>query len=229
MESGFATIEARFDEIFANFPNRPAAWLLRFMLLPLGPRRRGPSDRLTRRLRQYPAGAVGHPRPPHRRHLPRHRRRRARAPRARLRGTVATQPLRDRMRKARVRDIDKARAQGLINEAEAAQLTPPPRRLRPPSRSMISRPRNCRRGLSSRETCYRKRCRDQRPRNDAAVRSTSSTAAARRSSARAGGRARSRRSISRSPAGGRCCCASRSRPMPSTRSSSAASTCSPTR
>ena len=45
--TGFATIEARFDEIFANFPNRPAAWLLRFMVLPLGPRRRGPSDRLT--------------------------------------------------------------------------------------------------------------------------------------------------------------------------------------
>ena len=41
MEAGFATIEARFDEIFANFPNRPVAWLLRFMLLPLGPRRRG--------------------------------------------------------------------------------------------------------------------------------------------------------------------------------------------
>ena len=47
MEQGFATIEARFDEIFANFPNRPVAWLLRFLLLPLGPRRRGPSDRLT--------------------------------------------------------------------------------------------------------------------------------------------------------------------------------------
>ena len=30
MEAGFATIETRFDEIFANFPNRPVAWLLRF-------------------------------------------------------------------------------------------------------------------------------------------------------------------------------------------------------
>src|SRR5712675_1398215 len=47
MESGFATIEARLDEIFGNFPNRPVAWLLRFLLLPLGPRRRGPSDKLT--------------------------------------------------------------------------------------------------------------------------------------------------------------------------------------
>ena len=47
MQSGFATIEARLDEIFANFPNRPAAWLLRFLTLPFGAHRRGPSDRLT--------------------------------------------------------------------------------------------------------------------------------------------------------------------------------------
>src|SRR5215510_12543469 len=48
MEAGFATIEARFDSIFANFPSRPVAWLLRFLLLPFGLRRRGPPDRLTR-------------------------------------------------------------------------------------------------------------------------------------------------------------------------------------
>src|SRR5262249_60113061 len=48
MEDGFATIEARFDSIFANLPSRPVAWLLRFTLLPFGLRRRGPSDRLTR-------------------------------------------------------------------------------------------------------------------------------------------------------------------------------------
>src|SRR5262245_12422128 len=29
-QASFATIEKRFDEIFANFPNRPVAWLLRF-------------------------------------------------------------------------------------------------------------------------------------------------------------------------------------------------------
>ena len=48
MEEGFATIEARFDAIFANFPNRPVAWFLRFLVLPLGLNQRGPSDRLTR-------------------------------------------------------------------------------------------------------------------------------------------------------------------------------------
>lgn len=47
MDSGFATIEQRFDEVFANLPNRLAGWLLRAAILPLGPRRRGPSDRTT--------------------------------------------------------------------------------------------------------------------------------------------------------------------------------------
>lgn len=47
MDTGFATIEQRLDEVFANLPNRPAGWLLRAAILPLGPRRRGPSDRVT--------------------------------------------------------------------------------------------------------------------------------------------------------------------------------------
>ena len=47
MEASFATIETRFDEIIANFPIRPVAWLLRFFIQPFGPRRRGPSDRVT--------------------------------------------------------------------------------------------------------------------------------------------------------------------------------------
>ena len=36
--------------------------------------------------------------------------------------TVAVQPLRDRMRAAHLRDIEEAQRQGLINDAEAAQL-----------------------------------------------------------------------------------------------------------
>jgi acyl-CoA dehydrogenase len=122
MESGFATIEARFDEIFANFPNRPAAWLLRFMVLPFGLRRRGPSDRLTQACAEILLG-------------PSATRDRltvdifhgtgddglARLERA-YELTLAAQPLRDRLHKARVRDIDEARKQGLINGAEAAQL-----------------------------------------------------------------------------------------------------------
>ena len=122
MEAGFATIETRFDEIFANFPNRPVAWLLRFMMLPFGPRRRGPSDRLTEacasillepsatrdRLTVDIAQCEGNEGV-------------ARLERA-FRLKIASHDLRERMRKAHVRDIGKARAQGLINDAEAAQL-----------------------------------------------------------------------------------------------------------
>ncbi len=47
METGFAAIEQRLDELFANLPNRPAAWLLRFLALPFGRDQRGPSDQLS--------------------------------------------------------------------------------------------------------------------------------------------------------------------------------------
>src|SRR5215475_6659232 len=121
-QASFATIEKRFDEIFANFPNRPVAWLLRFLLLPFGPRQRVPSDRLTQACADlllapsatrdrltvdifHGTGDNGL----------------ARLERA-FELTVATQPLRERMHKAHVRVIDKARQQGLINDAEAASL-----------------------------------------------------------------------------------------------------------
>jgi hypothetical protein len=122
MEDGFATIEARFDSIFANFPNRPVAWLLRFLVLPLGLNQRGPSDRLTRACAEillnpsatrerltvdifHGLGDEGL----------------ARLERA-FALTVAAQPLRDRMHKAHARDVDKARHEGLITEAEAGEL-----------------------------------------------------------------------------------------------------------
>jgi acyl-CoA dehydrogenase len=122
METGLATIEARFDAIFANLPNRPAAWWLRFMLLPFGLRWRGPPDRLT----QACAEILLAPSPA---------RERltvdifhgigddgvARLERAFAR-VVATQAMRDRMHKAHVRDVDQARRQGLISEAEASEL-----------------------------------------------------------------------------------------------------------
>lgn len=47
MENGFATIESRLDEVLSNLPNRIAAGILRFIVLPLGARRCGPSDKLT--------------------------------------------------------------------------------------------------------------------------------------------------------------------------------------
>ena len=122
METSSATIETRLDEILANLPMRPVAWLLRFMLLPFGVRRRGPSDRLT----QACAGLLLAPS----------------ATRDRLTAgifhgtgdngiarlerafelTIAAAPLHDRMHRAHVRDIEAARRQNVINDIEAAAL-----------------------------------------------------------------------------------------------------------
>jgi acyl-CoA dehydrogenase len=122
MAQGFATIEARLDQIMTNFPNRPVAWLLRFLLLPFGVRRRGPTDAVT----QACAAILLEPS----------------AARDRLTVDVyhgaddggvarldrafalisAVQPLRDRLRQAHVHDIAEARRRGLINDAEADQL-----------------------------------------------------------------------------------------------------------
>ena len=125
LEASFATIETRFDEIISNFPIRPVAWLLRFFIQPFGPRRRGPSDRVTDKC----ADLITTPSA------------------ARDRLTVdlfkptemdgsngialverafamiaAVQPIRDRMHAARVRDIDQALKQGTITADEAAKL-----------------------------------------------------------------------------------------------------------
>jgi acyl-CoA dehydrogenase len=122
MDSGMVTIAARFDEIFANFPNRLVAGLLRFLIQPLGPRRRGPSDALSRACaaillepsatRDRLTVDLFHPNDD--------------GGLARLESafklTVAAQPVSDRLRMAHVHDIDQARKQDLINEGEAAQL-----------------------------------------------------------------------------------------------------------
>ena len=121
-EDGLATIAARLDEIFANLPNRPAAWLLRVLTMPFGRYHRGPADALVTACAQIlldPSAArdrltVGlfHPTDD--------------GPFARLdrafNAVVEAQSLRDRMRKARVRDVETARVKGLINDSEADQL-----------------------------------------------------------------------------------------------------------
>jgi acyl-CoA dehydrogenase len=122
MESGFAGIEARFDEIIANFPSRPAGWLLRFLIQPLGPRRRGPPDSLTRSC----AAILLEPSATRDRLTvdlfhPNDGKGLARLDRAFALAT-AVQPLRDRMRNARVRDVEEARARGLIDAADAARI-----------------------------------------------------------------------------------------------------------
>jgi acyl-CoA dehydrogenase len=125
MESSFATIETRFDEIIANFPIRPVAWLLRFIIQPLGPRRRGVSDKINGRCAEIitnPGAArdrltvdLYHP-----------------AANETGNGIalverafamiVDVQPIRDRMHTARVRDVETAVAQRTITTDEAGKL-----------------------------------------------------------------------------------------------------------
>ncbi len=127
MEASFATIETRFDEIIANFPVRPAAWLLRVLVQPFGPRRRGPSDqvmiecaeiitnpcaardRLTVDLFK-PANVAGE-----------HADGVAILEQA-FAMVVAAQPIRDKMHAVHIRDVDQALKQGTITSDEAAQL-----------------------------------------------------------------------------------------------------------
>jgi len=45
-DTSLAKIEESFDGLLRNLPNRPVAWLLRRLVLPLGRRMAGPSDRL---------------------------------------------------------------------------------------------------------------------------------------------------------------------------------------
>ncbi len=125
LEASLATIETRFDEILANFPVRPAAWLLRFLIQPFGPRRRGPSDRVTDRC----AEIVTDPCPARDRltvdlfHPPVTETGNGIALLERAFAmTVAVQPIRDRMRAARVRDIDQAVSQRTIGADDAARL-----------------------------------------------------------------------------------------------------------
>jgi len=125
MQSSFATIEARFDEIFTNFPMRPVGWLLRFFILPFGRRHRGPTDRVT----ESCAAIVSNPCAARDRlvvdlfHPPETERDHGLALLERAFAmTVAVQPIRDRMHSARVRDIEQALKQRTIDAAEAAQL-----------------------------------------------------------------------------------------------------------
>jgi acyl-CoA dehydrogenase len=122
MRAGSARIENAFDEVFANLPNRLAGGLLRFAILPLGANTRGPSDVLVRQCAEvlitdnptrdrlvdgvYVGGgetAIG--KLLHAFQL-----------------TIDTQPIHDRLKASKIRAWKDGRAQGLVSDAEAAQL-----------------------------------------------------------------------------------------------------------
>ncbi len=116
MQDGFLTIERRLKEILDNFPNRPAAWLLKVFVLPFGVIRTGPRDHTVRacaRLIMEPSAtrdrltegvyigdeAVG------------------RLEEA-FRLVVETQPIHDRLRAQRIRDWRIAADKGLASADE---------------------------------------------------------------------------------------------------------------
>jgi hypothetical protein len=124
MEASFATIATRLDEIIANFPVRPVAWLIRFLIQPLGPRRRGPPDRVTTQC----AAIIASPGPARDRLTTglfkatteegEHVDGVALIERA-FAMTISVQSIRDRMHAAHTRDIDQAAQQRTITAEEA--------------------------------------------------------------------------------------------------------------
>src|SRR5579883_542886 len=126
LEASLATIEQRFDELIMNFPVRPVAWLMRFIIQPLSPSSRGPSDRVTRAC----ADLISNPGAARDRlTVDLYESKSAPSPtdavglvKRAFALTVAVQPLRDRMRKGHIRSIDQALTSRTITADEAAQL-----------------------------------------------------------------------------------------------------------
>ena len=123
MESRFALIEERLNGVLVNLPNRLLATLVRFIILPLGVRRHGPADRLTRRCAELLLAPS--------------------ATRERLTAglfleagasvavatleqafdlVIETAPLQQRLHEARCRDFREGEAKGLLSAAEVARL-----------------------------------------------------------------------------------------------------------
>lgn len=117
-----ATIRTRLDDVLANLPNRPVAWLLRAAVLPFGANHRAPADSLT----QQCAELLQHPSATRDRLSEGLFHGRGDDGLARLERAfslvIETQPLRDRMKQGGVRDIEIARERGLITDAECASL-----------------------------------------------------------------------------------------------------------
>ncbi len=122
MQSGFASIEQSFAQIIENFPARPVGWMLRLFVMPWGRRRHGPSDRTVRRCAEIllePCAARD--RLVENVYIGGEDEAVARLTEA-FRKTVATQPFHDRMKQARIREADKALAEGLISVSERERL-----------------------------------------------------------------------------------------------------------
>tara|TARA_R110002110_G_scaffold107369_2_gene268674 strand:+ start:4173 stop:6440 length:2268 start_codon:yes stop_codon:yes gene_type:complete len=122
METGFATIDTRLAEIFANLPNRAIAALGKFIIQPLGPRRRGPGDNLAMQC----ADILLAPSATRDRLTSGLYRGRSGEPLAKLERafslTILTGRAREKMRAAKIANPQTAVASGYITAGEAARI-----------------------------------------------------------------------------------------------------------
>jgi acyl-CoA dehydrogenase len=122
METGFEAMDQRLDEVIANLPNRPAAWLLRLFTLPFGRGSAGPVDKVTQACAELllsPSQArerltAGIFRGPGNEGLTRLE--------AAFDLLADTQALFERMHKAGIDDSQEAQKRGIITAEEARQL-----------------------------------------------------------------------------------------------------------
>jgi acyl-CoA dehydrogenase len=122
MHTGFRTIENRFAEILANFPNRFVAGFLKFIVQPFGARVVGPSDLVTRlcALLILEPGAARDRLTPDLSHVDDDRGF-ARLEKA-FALVTAAEDIAKRLRTARIRNWKDAVAKGVITQAEGEQL-----------------------------------------------------------------------------------------------------------
>ena len=122
MAEGVARMEKAVDEILANFPARPLAWLLRLIVPGDAKARRGAADDLLLKA----AALITEPGPARDRltlgvFLPDNDDGVARLERA-FALTIAADPVHRRLRQAKLKDWRKAHADGLVSDGEAQQL-----------------------------------------------------------------------------------------------------------
>ena len=123
LKQGFTTIETRYAEVLRNLPNRPVAWLVRFFTQPFGAKNHGPCDELIkecaelllkpsktreRLTRNLYGGKKGEP--VHDLEQTFH-----------LLTDVAQ--LNDKIKKAKIHDIETAVKKGILTKSEAKKLT----------------------------------------------------------------------------------------------------------
>ncbi|CAM4186117.1 Acyl-coenzyme A dehydrogenase [Bordetella muralis] len=121
MEDGCARLETRFDQVLANLPKRPLAWVLRAIVLPVR-LNRGPSDALTREC----ADLLLAPSPTRDRLIANLQRGEGDDVLAQLERAFAlvnaVQPLHDKLKREGVRDWREAHRGGAITDEQARQI-----------------------------------------------------------------------------------------------------------